>query len=260
MRGLLVRVGIDQTPKYGGWNAPVDTGTRRFVFVPIRDSTYNDASYVVNGERRYGNEVTAALERFGLECGDSDHVCLRLPVRLHDEPMHLDPDFLQLTYGDDPRRGRILKELREGDFIAFYSSLRSLQDRKLVYALIGLFVLAGSPIMASEIADHQRLSNAHTRWKNVKAGDIVAFGKPGQSGLFERCLPIGEFRDRAYRVRRDVLTEWGDITVKNGWLQRSANLPEFKSPASFRKWLEKRDIRLDRAQYQVPNEDASAQK
>jgi hypothetical protein len=260
VRGLLVRVGIDQTPEYGGWNAPVNTQTWRFMFVPIRDSTYNDASYVVNGERVYGKEVTAALARFGVECGDPTHECFRLPVRLHNEPMHLDPDFLHLTYGDDPRRGRSLREFKEDDFIAFYSSLRSLNGGKLIYALIGLFVLAGSPINASDVADHQRLSNAHTRWKNVKVADIVAFGKPGQSGLFERCLPIGEFRDRAYRVRKDVLTEWGDITVRDGWLQRSANLPEFKSPSRFRMWLEKQHIRLDRAQYQVPDEHSSAQK
>jgi hypothetical protein len=252
MRGLLVRVGIDQTPAYGEWNAPVNLQTRRFVFVPIRDSTYNDASYIANGERVYGKEVTAELERFGVECGDPAHHCFRLPLRLHNEPMHLDPDFLNLTYGDDPRRGRRLKEFKEDDFIAFYSSLRSLQEGTLVYALIGLFVLAGSPISASDIAYPQRLCNAHTRWKNVKGGDIVAFGKTGQSGLFERCIPIGEFRDRAYRVRKDVLTEWGDITVKNGWLQRSANLPEFKAPSSFRTWLDKQDIRLDRSQCQVP--------
>ena len=252
MRGLLVRVGIDQTPEYGGWNAPVSAQTRRFIFVPIRDSTYNDAGYIANGERVYCKEVTAELARFGAECGDPVHSCFRLPPRLRDEPMHVDPDFLNLTYGDDPRRGRRLKEFKEDDFIAFYSSLRSLQGGTLVYALIGLFVLAGSPIRASEIADPQRLCNAHTRWKNVKGGDIVAFGKTGQSGLFERCIPIGELREGAYRVCKNVLTEWGDLTVKNGWLQRSANLPEFKAPASFRKWLDKQDIRLDRAQYQVP--------
>ena len=60
MRGLLVRVGIDQTPEYGGWNAPVNTQTWRFMSVPIRDSTYNDASYVENGERIYGKEVIAS--------------------------------------------------------------------------------------------------------------------------------------------------------------------------------------------------------
>ena len=35
MRGVLVRVGIDQA--FGGWNAPVDPDTHEFVYVPIPD-------------------------------------------------------------------------------------------------------------------------------------------------------------------------------------------------------------------------------
>jgi hypothetical protein len=251
MRGLLVRVGIDMTTAYGGWNAPVNTVTRRFMFVPIQDRPYNDGTYVENGRRVYHEEVTTALANFAVECGDPAGKCFRLPVRLHNEPMHLDPDFLRLTYGDDSRRGRILKQLEEDDFIAFYSSLKPLDSGKLVYALIGIFVLAGTPLGALQIPDVQRLCNAHMRWRNVKETDIVAFGKEEDSGMFERCVPIGEFRERAYRVREDVLEEWGDISVKNGWLQRSANLPEFKNPTRFRNWLVKQDVRMARAQYQV---------
>lgn len=102
MRGLLVRVGIDQTPEYGGWNAPLNTQTWRFMSVPIRDSTYNDSGYIENGERIYGKEVVAELATFSAECNCINHSSFQLPARLHDEPMHLDPDFLQLTYGDDP--------------------------------------------------------------------------------------------------------------------------------------------------------------
>ena len=158
-------------------------------------SFFNDASYVTNGERVYGKEVNAELARFGVGCGVPAQDRFLLPFRLHNEPMHLDPDFLHLTYGDDPRRGRRLKEFKEDDFIAFYSSLQPLQGGKLVYALIGLFVLAGSPIRASEIADPQRLCNEHTRWKNVKVGDIVAFGKARQAT-----------QDRADSLTRDLPT------------------------------------------------------
>jgi hypothetical protein len=183
VRGLLVRVGIDQTPEYGGWNAPVNTQTWRFMFVPIRDSTYNDASYVENGERVYGKEVTAELAKFASECGHTDHSSFQLPARLHDERMHLDPDFLHLTYGDDARRGRKLSEFEEDDFIAFYAGLEPIgRGRPLVYALIGLFVLECPPVDASQVPIALKLFNAHTRWNSVKTGDIVAYGKKGQSG------------------------------------------------------------------------------
>lgn len=255
MKGLLVRVGIDQPSAYGGWNAPVNTQSGRYVYVPIRDFSYNDSGYIAGGKHVYGKEVTATLAAFGSECGDTDNVCFRLPLRLHDEPMHLDPDFLSLTYGDDAKRGRKLKEFKEDDFIAFYASLRPICGGQLVYALIGLFILSAPPIDVAHVPVSQRVFNAHTRWNTVKNGDFVVIGKPGQSGLFDRCVPIGEFRDRAYRVRNDLLTDWGGLGVKNGWIQRSANLPEFNSPNCFREWLdkqmEKESIRLDRAQYQV---------
>jgi Nucleotide modification associated domain 3 len=171
MRGLLVRVGIDQTPEYGGWNAPVDTRSWRFVFVPISDSSYNDSGYIDGGKRVYGREVTDSLAGFGRECGDADNACFQLLTPLYDEPMHLDPDFLTQTYGDDAKRGRKLREFNEGDFIAFYASLRpiredhwatvrkSCQDR-LVYALIGLFVLPARPTEVSQVPTSERLFNA----------------------------------------------------------------------------------------------------
>lgn len=266
MRGLLVRVGIDQTSQYGGWNAPVNTQNWRYVYVPIWDASYNDSGYINAGRRVYGKEVSPVLTAFGTECGDPENLCFRLPARLLDEPMHLDPDFLTLTYGDDEIRGSKLKEFGEGDFIAFYASLRpvcenhwktvrrSSQDQ-LVYALIGLFVLSAPHVDAMKIPTTHRGLNAHTRWNRLNDGDIIVFGKPEESGLFDRCLPIGEFRDGAYRVRRDLLDAWGGLSVKDGWIQRSRNLPEFNCPSCFRNWLDKRiqeqNIRIDRAQYRV---------
>jgi hypothetical protein len=54
----------------------------------------------------------------------------------------------------------------------------------------------------------------------------------------ERCLPIGEWRDRAYRVRRALIDEWGGLSVKDGYLQRSARLPRMIDPTRFQRWLE----------------------
>ena len=63
MSGLLVRVGIDGTPKYGHWNAPVDADTNRFVFVPISDCSYNSSrEYIPGGERTF-EEVVPELAR-----------------------------------------------------------------------------------------------------------------------------------------------------------------------------------------------------
>jgi hypothetical protein len=52
-----------------------------------------------------------------------------------------------------------------------------------------------------------------------------------------RAIPIGEYRDRAYRVRRDLLDAWGGLSVSDGYIQRSAVPPLFREPAKFLHWL-----------------------
>jgi len=57
------------------------------------------------------------------------------------------------------------------------------------------------------------------------------------SGRLERCIPIGDYRERAYRVRPTLLTAWGGLSVNNGYLQRSARLPEFSQADRFYDWF-----------------------
>ena len=241
----------------------------RFVFVPITEGNgiYNTSGYIDGGERLFDREIPCVLGTFATECLDPDNPCFQLPTRLNGKPMHLDPDFLRLTYGDDAKRGRTVKELEEGDFLAFYASLcpvcedhwEKLQNPRkgrLVYALIGLFVLSSKPRGVEQVSSRERALNAHTRWKTTNPGDIVAFGKEADSGLFDHCIPIGEWRAGAYRVRKALLDEWGDIVVNDGWIQRSANLPKFNDPGRFLEWLKKekeeKRIQIHRAQYQAP--------
>ncbi len=192
MRGLLVRVGIDISEKSGGWNAPVDMRTRRFIFVPIRDEGYNRCGeYIDEGRRVYGEEVAPALKKFAHECQREESRCFQLPKRLNGNvAMHLDPDFKYLTYGDDLPRGWNLilhgdwPGLEEDDFLAFYSSFRNIHEPDkpggLVYALIGLFVLQSPPIVyrpGHPIPHDERLQNAHTRWKAWDKDQIVVHAR-----------------------------------------------------------------------------------
>jgi Nucleotide modification associated domain 3 len=57
--------------------------------------------------------------------------------------MHLDPDFDNLTYGDQGERANQLRrKLSQGDRIIFYSGMKDVHDRsRLVYAIIGMFVV-----------------------------------------------------------------------------------------------------------------------
>ncbi len=237
MKALLVRVGIDQA--YGGWNAPVDADGR-FVYVPIPERP--GTRFHPGLERRY-NEVLPALARFGR---DRELVDPRLPPALFDHPMHLDPDFDSLTYGDvGGRRGAGMVDMTAGDVLAFYAGLRPVRrcEHTLVYALIGLYVVR-EVVPAVEVPRDRCGENAHTRRAGPGETDIVVRAEPGVSGRFDRCVPIGEWRDGSYRVRPDVLEVWGGLSVKDGYIQRSAVPPAFTRPERFHAWFRRQGVQL----------------
>lgn len=177
---------------------------------------------------RHYDEFIPVANRFGE----------RLPEALIGQPTHLDPDFDELTYGDQGNRGkRIYSLLTSGDLLAFFAALRRADGppRPLIYALIGLYVIE-EIIPAISVPIERWSENAHTR-RVPGDGDIVVRGKPRVSGRLRRCLPIGEFRDRAYRVRKDLLDAWGELDIKDGYIHRSARLPAFKDTTKFYQWF-----------------------
>ena len=231
MKALLVRVGADQSKSGGSWNGPVDMQNRRFVYVPIPES------YAVH---------PGLNKPFSLLVSELATLNCALPVQLHMQNMHLDPDFSRLTYGDQGRRGaQITNTLTRGDLLVFYAGLRDIRGaRNLVYALIGLYVIDFIE-KARDVYHGDRDCNAHTRRiLSQNADDIVVYATPGISGRFERCIDIGEYRNRAYRVRPPLLDTWGGLSVHDGYLQRSGTLPGFLDAPRFYAWLLTQDVRI----------------
>jgi hypothetical protein len=160
--------------------------------------------------------------------------------------MHLDPDFECLTYGNPGNaKGKALGSLADGDLVIFYAGLRPVHEceQRLVYALVGLFVVQ-EVLPALSVVPNRRYENAHTRRELPGETDIIVRAKPGHSGRFERCIPIGEWRNRAYRVRQDVLDAWGGLSVADGWIHRNAVPPSLTDPALFLTWLTKQGVPL----------------
>ena len=229
MRALLVRVGADCTEAGGRWNAPVDATTGAFAYVPIPEPEPLAAGLETPYER-----WAAAVERLGS----------RLPRGLAELPAHADPDFAELTYGDRRERGRQIREkLGAGDLIVFYAGLRDVHERRLVYALIGLLTV-DSIVPARDVPFRRRHANAHTRRREIGETDVVVFGRVGASGRFDRCLEFAGFRGGAYRVVPELLEAWGGLGVRDGYVQRSARLPELADPPRFLAWLEAQGVRL----------------
>ena len=229
MKGVLVRVGIDSS--CGFWNAPYDPRTGNFVYVPIPEEGVARRPNLVC---RYA-EVTSALEAMEIA----------MPSHLGGIPMHLDPDFEALTYGDVHPRSIPLLDLEAGDFIVFYAGLQPVGAGRqgLVYALIGFYAVK-EVVDAADVPQARWHENAHTR-RRIRCGDdVIVRAVKGRSGRFDRAIPIGEYRDRSYRVRSQLLKEWGGLTVKDGFIQRSGKLPEFLEPERFLKWLAKQGRHL----------------
>lgn len=238
MRAYLVRVGVDQA--FGGWNAPVDPRTNEFVYVPIPEGTAQ--------RRRLATPydlVRAALARFAEAHPDAPPRAVRLPAELAGGNMHLDPDFEALTYGDTERRGRGLTELGTGDLVVFYAGLRPISPcaHTLVYALVGLYRVA-EVVRLETVPAARWQENAHTRRSEHRPTDVIVRADPRASGRLRACVPVGEFRDRAYRLERDVLEAWGGLSCRDGYLQRSAVLPRILDPRRFLVWFEQRSPQL----------------
>jgi hypothetical protein len=234
VRCLLVRIGADRSGGGGSWNAPVDSASNEFAYVAIPETRAVRAGM----EKPY-NALAPALSKFGVT----------LPDHLRARHMHLDPDFDYLSYGDQGARASQLRtKLSQGDRIVFYSGLKDVHDSpRLVYAIVGIFVV-DDIVLATSVPKSARNANAHSRRILAKgAQDIVVRGNQQLSGRLERCLPFGEWRNRAYRVRLDLLEAWGGLSVKDGYLQRSARLPEFLDPERFLDWFESKRPRLIRA-------------
>lgn len=229
MRALLVRVGADCTEAGGRWNGPVDAATGAFAYVPIPEP-----EPVVPGLETPFALWEPAVERFGVE----------LPERLRDRSAHADPDFGSLTYGDRRERGRQIREkLGRGDLLVFYASLRDIHEHRLVYALIGLLTV-DTITPARQLPLERRGENAHTRRREIGDTDVVVTGRAGASGRFDRCLEFAGFRAGAYRVRPELLERWGGLGVRDGYVQRSARLPELSSPERFLDWLAAQRVAL----------------
>jgi hypothetical protein len=237
MKAFLVRVGIDS--ESGHWNAPINTQTFEFAYIPIPESQPIKPGYEISYQ-----QFKPVCSNLGKE----------IKEKLNKQFAHLDPDFSQLTYGDQGNRGAPLIKLLKGDLVAFYGAFKPTnidcgKTGGLIYALFGLYVVE-RVTFARQVDETICNMNAHTRRQTIDNTDIIVVGQKGKSGRFKKAIPIGEYRKEPgrqvsqYYVAPQYLEEWGGLTVQNGWIQRSATLPEFKDPVKFYSWFNKQDVTL----------------
>lgn len=253
MMAILIRVGADGTEGGGNWLAPVDPDSGRFVYVPIPEYT---VEFHPGCERRF-DEVADPLMAFLSEHRAPPAYWRSRLARKRGRPMHLDPDYEHLTYGDlGDVRGRDLRRFTADDLIVFYSAFKSIRgDDELVYAVVGVYVV-DEVVFAPSVEDARRGENAHTRKATVAPRDIVVRARPGVSGRCERCIPIGEKRGTSnYYLRPEVEAAWGGLVKADGsprrssWLNMSGVMPLIGNPEGFARWWASQNMPLVRRNF-----------
>ena len=235
-KGLLVRVGIDQT--FGRYNAPINPDTYDYMYMPIPQS---DDDFKLGMRTAYDN----LIPYFHSWC-QKNEVSIEFPQHIKSMGTHLDPDFDFSTYGDQSSgRGLRVGDLSNGDFLVFFASFNPITkcDYNLIYALFG-FMRVDRVLRVSDIPEQELHMNAHTRVNHANKEHWVVFANPSLSGRFSKAIPIGEYRNGAYRVKTDILEAWGNIGVKDGFIQRSVCPPWFNDPEQFLQWLKCQEIKL----------------
>ncbi len=253
MRAILIRTGADGTDGGGNWVAPVDPDSGRFVYIPIPE---NSVAFHPGCERRF-DEVADPLMGFLLEHRANARYWRSRMDAKRGRPMHLDPDYEHLTYGDvGDVRGRDLRDFKPDDLMVFYSAFKPIRPADdLVYAVVGVYVV-DEVVFAPSVEDARRGENAHTRKADRAPRDIVVRARPGVSGRCERCIPIGEKRDASnYYLRPDVEAAWGGLVKADGsprkssWLNMSGSMPLLGNPAGFAQWWASQNMPLVRRNF-----------
>lgn len=183
MQVVLLRVGIDLGS--GGILGPLFAdGT--FEFIPIPDGLCVDT-------RTYGNTLGRHGHPF------VDYFPPEMRGRMRQQPMHVDPEFITFTYGDPTRLKARLRDLAQGDLLAFYAGLRGygFEQAPALY-IIGYFEVevAGR---ARELGDNivQALfgANFHVRRSIVYADQrerLVLVKGSSASRLLHHAVRISE--------------------------------------------------------------------
>jgi len=229
-KGLLLRVGIDQI--YGKYNAPINPVTNDYLYMPIPQGNHTFLKGMATGY----NQI---VPFFGTWAKNNSFSGV-FPNNLKNRNCHLDPDFDCLTYGDQGTgRGNRVKKLKQGDFLVFFASFKPITpcNHRLIYAIFG-FMVVDKVIQVKHIQPSDFHLNAHTRITNPNGDHIVIFADKEKSGRLKYAIPIGEYRDKSYRVTNDMLKDWGGLDVKNGFIQRSVNPPWFNDSGKFLSWLD----------------------
>lgn len=177
----------------------------------------------------------------------------KIPERLLDNHIHLDPDFKQGTYGDIYVDSEGKKESKGQKLLHFKNKIplrvvffSALKDEKgdLRYGFIGQLI-ATRIKKVDEFNDEIKRKNVHGQ-RRSGGGDglsVIAMSNKNdsKSGRFSKFIEFASFRNNSYRVLPELIEKWGGWSSKNGYCQRGGPW----TPGNHRKFEEWLDEKLE---------------
>ena len=233
MTVVLAGVGADTT-NLGALAPLYDDGTFEYVPIPEKTDATRETETLGSWRFRYDDRVAADLTTRITPQPVRDGTQAVSGAALESWPVHHDPNFEALTYGEHRTSGYVsrLRSLEPGDVVGFYAGLRRPDGERAHRYLIGYFTVNEVAVIGPETpeAERERLlerhaENAHA--KRAREGELYLEGKtvvvvdgrePG--GLFERDpIRLSDYRvkpgnERAQYYLRDELAS--ALAVREG--------------------------------------------
>lgn len=186
MRAIAINVGANTNQP--GFRGPVwPDGSFEYIPIPESEPTVDPPTY--------GNLAP--------------HLTTTIPEELHDQPVHLDPEFSEYpcceryTYGDEHGiKAGPLSELQAGEYVIFYATLTVEGDADWLPPewgafCIGHFRLAQDALTGEAYADLDAderapfANNAHVR-RETNDSRVFLLGDPDESALYDHALPLSQ--------------------------------------------------------------------
>ncbi|MDQ2049726.1 hypothetical protein RBH26_04440 [Natronolimnohabitans sp. A-GB9] len=227
MTVVLAGVGADSTNL--GTLAPLyDDGRFEYVPIPEKTSETDESETLGSWNLRAADGTAADLTNRITPQPIGDDECRLTGEDLASWPLHRDPNFAALTYGEHRTSGYVsrLRALEPGDVVGFYAGLRRPGGERAHRYLIGYFTVDRVDVVTPEMpqaereellavhADNAHAKRAHDGQLYLEKPVVLVDGRePG--GLFDRhpirlsdyYVKPGNERPQYY-LREAIATEW----------------------------------------------------
>lgn len=197
MTVALIGIGADSTNATP--TPPVySDGTFEYIPIPESEPTVESQTYGSTPLRHQSRSMATYLD--GIDPDGNSQFSIT-GEKLATWPLHHDPNFVTLTYGETQSRGAytaLLRSLTSGDLIAFYTGLQNDNDPFTHRYLIGYFTVDRVVDLSTIDTDSTDTVSAHVDGLEANA-HVKRFQKTGQidpnAVLIDGKTPGGRLRE-----------------------------------------------------------------